>query len=51
MIYDDHALRRLSLWWDTLPTELRTADRPSLTDTTTADVVIVGAGYTGLWTA
>ena len=51
MTLDDHSLRRLSLWWDTLPPELRHADRPALTGTTHADVVIVGAGYTGLWTA
>jgi len=41
----------LSLWWDTLPEEMRKADRPPLTTDTDADVVIVGAGYTGLWTA
>ncbi|MCX6459507.1 MAG: FAD-dependent oxidoreductase [Actinobacteria bacterium] len=51
MTPDDNALRRLSLWWDTLPAELRTADRPPLSGTHDADVAIVGAGYTGLWTA
>lgn len=51
MAPDDGALRRLSLWWDTLPDDLRSADRPPLSGTVDADVVIVGAGYTGLWTA
>ena len=40
-----------SLWWDTLPTQLRDAVRPPVGADTTADVAIVGAGYTGLWTA
>lgn len=39
------------LWWDQLPTELRAPLGPPLTQDTTADVAIVGAGYTGLWTA
>ncbi len=43
--------RRLSLWWDTLPDELAGPRRPALDASTTADVAIVGAGYTGLWTA
>ncbi|GGB23646.1 FAD-dependent oxidoreductase [Flexivirga endophytica] len=35
------------LWWDaSTPT-----DRPSLTDDATVDVCIVGAGFTGLWSA
>jgi glycine/D-amino acid oxidase-like deaminating enzyme len=42
-------LRELSLWWDTLPGPIEA--RPALPGSTTADVVIVGAGYTGLWTA
>lgn len=45
--------RDLSLWWDQLadddPTELTA--RPPLDGDTTADVVVVGAGLTGLWTA
>jgi len=48
---DEQSLRRLSLWWETLPDELVTADRPALDGTETADVVIIGGGYTGLWTA
>lgn len=40
-----------SLWWDTLPADLRGPTRPSLAGDITADVAIVGAGYTGLWTA
>lgn len=37
-----------SLWWDTLG---RTPTRRPPLSTTVADVAIVGAGYTGLWTA
>jgi len=37
-----------SLWWDTIPA---VTPRPSLAGDRDADVVIVGAGYTGLWTA
>ena len=44
MVVDDGALRRLSLWWDTLPDDLRNAERPPLVGTVDADVVIVGAG-------
>lgn len=35
-------------WLDDLPAH---AERPQLTGDRTADLVIVGAGYTGLWTA
>ncbi|HWE66325.1 MAG TPA: FAD-dependent oxidoreductase [Acidimicrobiales bacterium] len=41
--------RGLSLWWDAIPTPL--ADRPPLAGDTQVDVCIVGAGFTGLWTA
>ena len=45
--------RELSLWWDQLtderPDEL--VARPPLDGDTTADVVVVGGGLTGLWTA
>lgn len=44
-------LRRLSLWWDTLPDELRTPIGGPLAGDATADVAIVGGGFTGLWTA
>jgi len=44
-------LRRLSLWWDTLPPHLLNAERPPLAGDVDADVAIVGAGFTGLWTA
>ena len=37
------------MWWDTLPGEV--SARPGLPGATDADVAIVGAGYTGLWTA
>ncbi|MHB8185133.1 MAG: FAD-dependent oxidoreductase [Dermatophilaceae bacterium] len=36
------------LWWEGLPAR---ATRPGLTQDESADVAIVGAGYTGLWTA
>ncbi|AYV28444.1 Gamma-glutamylputrescine oxidoreductase [Streptomyces sp. ADI95-16] len=39
-----------SFWYATDPTATR-PPRPPLTGDTTADVVIVGGGYTGLWTA
>ncbi|MEW2473272.1 FAD-dependent oxidoreductase [Micromonospora gifhornensis] len=39
-----------SLWLDTLPASLRTR-RPALSGDTRADVVVIGAGFTGLWTA
>ena len=44
-------LRTLSLWWDTLPDDLRQPIGSPLDGDRTADVAIVGAGYTGLWTA
>ena len=37
-------------WRDDLPASL-TPDRPTLTGTRRADLVVVGGGYTGLWTA
>lgn len=40
-----------SLWWDQLPVADRDVVRPGLAGDTDADVAIVGAGYTGLWTA
>lgn len=42
-----------TLWWDTLPENLRLsgAQRAPLDGDARADVAIVGAGYTGLWTA
>lgn len=43
--------RRLSLWWDQLSDELAGPPRAALQEDSTADVVIVGAGFTGLWTA
>ncbi|MSW11833.1 MAG: FAD-dependent oxidoreductase, partial [Actinobacteria bacterium] len=41
----------LSLWWNTLPPELLKPIGSPLPGDTTADIAIVGAGYTGLWTA
>ena len=41
--------RQLSFWHDSLPGPLE--PRPSLTHDLDADVAIVGAGRTGLWTA
>jgi len=45
------ARRNTSLWWDQLSTEEVSLVRPALTGVVNADVAIVGAGYTGLWTA
>src|SRR5690348_12799408 len=50
-ITDLQAYRRLSLWWDTLPGPLLGELRAPLDGDVDADVAIVGAGYTGLWTA
>jgi glycine/D-amino acid oxidase-like deaminating enzyme len=44
-------LRHLSLWWDTLPDDLRAPLGAPLEGDRTADIAIVGGGYTGLWTA
>lgn len=41
--------RPLSLWWDTLPGPLEV--RPGLPGDGDVDIAIVGAGFTGLWTA
>ena len=38
----------LSLWWDSIPAP---SSRPSLPGNLAVDVCIVGAGFTGLWTA
>ncbi len=45
----DERYRSRSLWLDTVPESL--ASRPSLRESVAADVAIVGAGFTGLWTA
>ncbi len=42
-------LRGISLWWDSLGPA--PPPRPALDGDLDVDVVIVGAGYTGLWTA
>src|SRR4051794_38298641 len=47
---DPHSYRTRSMWLDTLDDD-DLVPRPSLPGDTTADVAIVGAGYTGLWTA
>lgn len=41
----------LSLWWNTLPADLLEPLGAPLPGDSTADIAIVGAGYTGLWTA
>lgn len=46
---EDVTYRRLSFWHETVPGPL--TPRPSLTGNVRADVAIVGAGFTGLWTA
>ena len=43
--------RSLSLWWDQLPDAEFNVQRPKLQASIEADVAIVGAGFTGLWTA
>jgi glycine/D-amino acid oxidase-like deaminating enzyme len=45
----EQTYRRLSLWWDGLPGRIE--PREPLGGNTTADVAIVGAGFTGLWSA
>jgi len=45
----DAAYRRISFWHDSLPDDLE--PRSPLPGDTDADVVIVGGGFTGLWTA
>jgi glycine/D-amino acid oxidase-like deaminating enzyme len=40
--------QRRPLWWDAVPTA---PTRPSLGFDLEADVVVIGAGFTGLWTA
>jgi len=49
MSNEDLAYRRLSLWHDTVPGSL--VPRPALHGNVRVDVAIVGAGFTGLWTA
>jgi glycine/D-amino acid oxidase-like deaminating enzyme len=46
---DDRRYRSRSLWLDTVPGTL--TPRPAFTGSTQLDVAIVGAGFTGLWTA
>jgi glycine/D-amino acid oxidase-like deaminating enzyme len=41
--------QRLSLWWEAIPAPL--PPRPALTEDLEVDVCIVGAGFSGLWTA
>jgi glycine/D-amino acid oxidase-like deaminating enzyme len=41
--------RHLSLWWDAVARPLPA--RPALAGDTAVDICIVGAGFTGLWTA
>ena len=49
MASTDADYRRLSMWHATVPGSLE--PRPALPGDRDADVAIVGAGYTGLWTA
>ena len=44
-------LRSLSLWHDTVPADDALTARPPLPGDLDVDVAIVGAGFTGLWTA
>ncbi|MEP7202367.1 MAG: FAD-dependent oxidoreductase, partial [Ilumatobacteraceae bacterium] len=43
--------RDVSFWLDSLPADHSLAARPQLRGDISSDVAIVGAGYTGLWTA
>jgi glycine/D-amino acid oxidase-like deaminating enzyme len=45
----DAGYQRLSLWWEAVPAPVPA--RPALNQDLTVDVCIVGAGFTGLWTA
>jgi len=45
----ENPYRNLSFWHDSVPDLLQ--PRPSLETDTETDIAIVGAGYTGLWTA
>ena len=45
----EERFRSRSLWLDTVPDSL--APRPALAASVQADVAIIGAGFTGLWTA
>jgi len=45
----EQEFRKLSYWHDSVPGSLK--PRSSLTSDIQADIAIVGAGYTGLWTA
>jgi glycine/D-amino acid oxidase-like deaminating enzyme len=49
VVDEDDAYRRYSLWLDTVDDDL--TPRPPLETDDDVDVAIVGAGYTGLWTA
>jgi glycine/D-amino acid oxidase-like deaminating enzyme len=46
---DSHSYRRLSLWHETAGDTW--TPRPALSGSTDCDVAIVGAGFSGLWTA
>ena len=46
-----HAWSDLSLWHATMSAEEWGPDRPPLSGDTQVDIAIVGAGYTGMWTA
>lgn len=46
---EERRLRALSLWWDTVPGEIFA--REPLRSDIDVDIAIVGAGFTGLWTA
>lgn len=43
--------RSKSFWWSTLSDELAKSSRTALGGDINVDVAIIGAGYTGLWTA
>ncbi len=43
------SFNNVSFWFDTCPEQIKS--RPALTQDIEVDVAIIGAGYTGLWTA
>lgn len=47
LISNDHGMTARPLWWD----GTAAIGRPRLTDDATVDVCVVGAGFTGLWSA
>ncbi len=45
----DYQHQQVSFWFDTFPEKIQ--PRPPLSNSSDVDIAIIGAGYTGLWTA